>query len=292
MFFDLTLSPFSQDVQLLLRNAPDDYIQMIENVWNVYKDYASPNYQVELLRGGSKLTSLLWEMILGCALLENGLTLQKSDNDNRPDLCLIDKEKKIWIECCVPRFGQESHAGFYKVVDNTDDDCTVSWIDNDFGASRYLQGLYEKKIQYSKWLASGIVSVDDIFIIAMNGREVRLSISNNALPDIMLPLYGMGNIGVVIGGSEDGKVFYEHKKDIAKNDVTKIPTQFFLNEDNAIIDGVIYSDFWFGSLSSQPRYCFVQNILSKKIEDFGFGKFMQVYEYPKGSIRLKRNNYL
>lgn len=292
--FDSAIAPFSKHCQKLVEvlnsgSGASAYLDHIEKLWQAYQPFASAHFQRNLLTDDSKFDSLMWEMILGVALLEHGYQLQPSRSDKRPDLCIVLKGQKIWIECCLPRSGDPGNPNS---VQEHPSDGEMHEVDPDKSVLRCTGALDVKKRQHLKWIATGVCAQNEPFIIAINGKNLSLNIHNSSLPDILRALYGLGDMYVTfdvkdLSHKESG---YQFRPAIAKsgsaNIPTAIPTTLFVERDNGHISGVIYSTYWIGHCSSTPQYCYVENVNGSNRTGSIFSEFCQTYQYQQNQIKM------
>jgi hypothetical protein len=262
------------------------YLEHMERFWRTYQPFASPNFQHQLLADDDKFYSLTWELMLGARLLEAGYHLEPSRNDERPDLCLIFEGKRIWIECCLPTGGDPSKPNS---VTETVSDREFHDVDHDKSVLRCTQALSEKKRQHQRWIAKGVCKQDEPFLIALNGLNLTLGITNSSLPQILRALYATGDMYVVFDSKnpEYRESGYHYRPTIAKSEKTSISTTFFLETENSHISGVLFSTDWIMRSSSSPQYCYVENINSANRTGTLFTEFCQTYEYQENQIRLQ-----
>ena len=144
------VATFRKRFQGLVENAKpgsgaSDYLEHMERYWRTYQPFASPKFQQHLLADDGKFYSLTWEMILGAILLGKGYQLERSIDDDRPDLCLILEGKRIWIECCLPTGGDPLKPDS---VTETVADGEFRKVDPDKSVLRCTQALSRKKKQH------------------------------------------------------------------------------------------------------------------------------------------------
>lgn len=289
---DTSIATFSKRCQRHVEDAKSipkaaEYLQHMERFWRTYQSFASPDFQHQLLADDGKFYSLTWEMMLGATLLEKGYHLEPSIDDNRPDLCLILRGKRIWIECCLPTGGDPSNPN--SVTEMVFDGECHNIDPPDKSVLRCTQELSVKKQQHLKWIAKRVCNQDEPFLIALNGRNLELGIANNSLPQILRALYATGDRYVVLDSKdpEYKESGYHFKPKIDKSEKTPISTTFFLEKDNNHISGVLFSTDWIMRYSSSPQYCYVENINAANRTGTLFTEFCQTYEYQENRIRLQ-----
>ena len=289
--FDTRITPFGELCRKHVEDAKSlpeaaEYLEHMERFWRTYQPFASPKFQQHLLADDRKFYSLTWEMILGARLLENGYQLERSIDDNRPDLCLILKGKRIWIECCLPTGGDPLKPNS---VTETISDGEFHDVDLDRSVLRCTGPLSDKKKQHKIWIAHRVCNQDEPFLIALNGLNLRLQIFNNSLPQILRALYATGDMYAVLDSNdpEYKESGYHFKPKIDKSEKTHISTTFFLEKNNDHISGVLFSTDWIMRHSSSPQYCYVENINAANRTGALFTDFSQTYEYHGNQIRLQ-----
>lgn len=287
--FDSNIAPFGKFAQKLVDDAKSgsgaaEYIRHMESLFRTYQSFASPQFQYHLLKDDSKLDSLTWEMILGAALIENGYELEPSKDDCRPDLCVLHEGRRIWIECSLPSTGDPSKPNS---VPPPIFDGEFHGVKLDNSILRCTQALSEKKAQHLKWVERGVCKQEESFVIAISGRNIRLSIYEKSLPHILRALYGVGEIYVAFDSKDPSyrESGYLYKPRVAKSE-NEISTTFFLEKGNAHVSGVIFSTAWIMHYSSSPQYCFVENINARYGVGKLFGEFCQTYDYQYDKISM------
>jgi hypothetical protein len=280
------ISPSKSIERLLTEPGYSGYREIIRKLWIKFEPYAHNEFRKDFLSDDQKFKSLLWEMILANKLLDNGYDLQVNLSKDAPDLCVLFNGKKIWIECVYATQGDDLNPD--RVPDIIFDD-TTHQVETEKSILRCTQVLESKSKQYKNWINKRLCKPNDILIVAVNGHELQLHISNNGLPDIMGALYEKGE-QVYVFSQDDfkkGQSIYLRRTNIVKHNKTLIPTNYFLSPNNQHIDGIIYSDDWLQSRSSCPRYCFVQNINKiEKLQDVSFSQGFQTFDFNEAEGRL------
>lgn len=293
--FETSVPPnFGKRLQSLIENAKfsqvaSEYLEHMEGYWKFYQPFASPGFQRQLLADDRKFYSLTWELMLGATLLEKGYHLERSINDERPDLCLNWEGKRVWVECCLPTGGDPSRPNSVtEKILSSDGQFEMHDIDHDKSVLRCTQVLSEKKQQHLRWIEKGVCNQNDPFIIAINGRNLELQIFNSSLPDILRALYATGDMYDIFdpNDAEYRKSGYLTQSKIEKSQTATILTTFFLERENSHISGVLFSTDWIMRYSSSPQYCYVENINAANRTGTLFSEFCQTYEYSECHITL------
>lgn len=262
------------------------YPRELEKLWEKYENYAPPDFQKHFL-ASSKPDAFIWEMLLANQLLEAGFNLRRTRSSNEPDLCIELDDKKIWIECSLPTQGKQSNPD--RVVEPPSDG-EFHEIFTKNSLLRCTQCLKEKRSQHQSFLSKGICSEKDGFVIALNGKNLQMCIGNESLPDILGALYAMGDKSLIWSPKSPAHVtsHYSRRDAIVKTNRSEVPTTFFLENENKLINGVLFSDLWIRHFSNRPKNCYVHNVNSDTDYGFLFQSLCQTYEYTNNSIRLKK----
>ncbi|MCK5658258.1 MAG: hypothetical protein KAH96_00065 [Alphaproteobacteria bacterium] len=262
------------------------YLGSLERLWERYAHYAHSGFQRQFLSDNDKFYSLTWEMLLANKLLEYGYNLLLNESDDAPDLCVLYNDQRVWIECSLPERGDLNEPDSVPLPNYSED---FSEYDIDKSVLRCTNILNAKKAQYLKWIRKGVCRPEDAFIIAINGKDLKLHIHDDELPDVIRALYGIGD-KIAFFSPETSSIRecrYSRRENIFKESKKPVHTTFFLNTENQNIDGILFSNDWIGHWSSPPNYCFVENIKSgNKISPL-WAKFCQTYEYTENSISLR-----
>lgn len=144
--------------------AHRDYI---ESLWARYEPYADSGFVTEFAR---RFHERLWEMYLGCALLDMGLRLLPKANRPKggPDLAVIADTCTIWVEATVANPGD----GPDKLLDPWDERVTEMPLNPSVVKKmvlRYRNSIGEKHKKYHNYIKTKIIMPKDSFVIAVNG---------------------------------------------------------------------------------------------------------------------------
>ena len=291
------VATFGKRFQKLIEDAKSfpgasEYLEHMERYWRTYQPFASPDFQRQILADDGKFYSLTWELMLGAKLLEKGYYLERSIDDDRPDLCLILEGNRIWIECCLPTGGDPSKPNSVtEPVLTSDGEFEIHDVDPNKSVLRCTQVLSDKKRQHLLWIEKGVCNQDEPFLIALNGRHLQLQIFNSSPSQILRALYGTGDLYDVFDSknAEYRESGYHFKHRIEKSETAPVSTTFFLEKDNSHISGVLFSTDWIRRYSSSPQYCYVENINAANRTGTLFTEFCQTYEYSESQITLPGN---
>jgi len=95
--------------KLVQQKKYDRYKVYLEGLWQLYEPYnADPHFQREMQESSEKFYQRVWEMCLGCVLLEQGFPLKRASSRG-PDICIPYGEQTIWIEAVAPTRGEKGN---------------------------------------------------------------------------------------------------------------------------------------------------------------------------------------
>ncbi len=179
----------------------------------------------------------LWEMMLAKILKSEGY--KPTSADHGPDFVVEKDGKRVFIEAVCPGPGNEDNPNSVPPIvygASIAQDVPVDQI-----VLRICSALDEKKRKFTQYLIQGIVSRNDICVIAVNLSKIDRA-SGSWPPVIMRATHGLGSPYVIFGHGE-GVVGEGIKanKSIQKINGEAIDTSFCLSDDNSLISAVFYS---------------------------------------------------
>jgi len=102
--------------------------------------------------------------------------------NNRPDVDIIYKGRRIWFEATSPTCGAPDSLDYIALPAPGQ----VYDVPQEKIILRYLNSISEKyECQYANWLKKGIVSDKDAFVIALNPREIPFDHADTVPPRIL-----------------------------------------------------------------------------------------------------------
>lgn len=183
-----------------------------------------------------------WEMYLAYVLNEFGYKLNSKNSG--PDILIKDNNKNIWVEATASTKGN----GEDKVVDIQvmENGSAVIEATAESVMLRLSSSIYDKKKVFDDYLKSGVVSSDDIIIIAINGYLPSSKIPiRPMIPYIISTVFPIGDIKYFMNSN---RVEYEYVKNNCKKINFSNPKKgivekdFFLNNDYEMISAILYSE--------------------------------------------------
>jgi hypothetical protein len=248
--------------------------------WDTYEPYADADFRTELNRAITDLSAhqtpspdrtracdLLqqryWEMLTGMALLSAGFQLIEYANRTSagPDHLVDLDGRRLWIECTAPGPGTTADRVPETKISTTP---TVSEVPNDQITLRLSGAIKTKQAIYKdQYLTDGIADEDDLFIIAVNGRNTSVLPADDSPPRILKYLYRLGPIAASfdLDTNKFSDPYLTLRNEIPRITGDPIPTGAFANGNLPHVSGVIYShcDPWNRGPSFQRSIVLVPN---------------------------------
>jgi hypothetical protein len=270
--------------------------EFVENLWAIYQPYADNNFPDQIQRS---FHARFWEMYLTCTLLEQRFKLNCPKPG--PDI-LISGDRKIWIEAIAPTAGDPSKPDSVPEVKfinlNFDSGSTTKNAELDqFMNSRgqrvpdeqiilrYRSAIAEKfDRRYAEYVAKGIVSNNDSYVVALNGQKVGFSQHDVDPPRILRSLFPIGHEEVIteLDANETMKIVgnrFQFRPEIKKASGKDVSTFIFLSRDYENLSAVLFSSV--GVINRPERmgqdFMLVHNPLAKNPLPSGFFKLGKEY---------------
>jgi hypothetical protein len=235
----------------------------LEQMWTAYEPYADPDFRDGFARDPD---GRFWELYLGCTLLEGGKSLlpatERQRSGGRPDLCVLDADRRLWIEAIAPDRGApgpDHVAGPLPINEGGGfEPAPVRQAQ-----LRITSAFWTKSQVVERYLREQVISPEDVRLVAIGGGRFGIHAPENGLPIILSALFPIGQEFVTID-LETGDVAsqgYEPSFAIARQGGA-IPRTAFIDERFSHISGVIWSRASIGNMSRLQRpLTFVHNPL-------------------------------
>lgn len=209
----------------------------IDSLLIEYEPYAPKNFKKRLQSGNlQQIKALLWEALLSVELVKNGCVLvhEGLHSSDRPDICIdLGDGKRCWIECGIPSIpkGYNDSVNFFFKGSNDDHLLRIGNL------------LVEKKKQYNRWLKKGIVRKDQLFVLAINGCNLKFSIKPGFGRPFMAALYPIGSTVVSFGKEDNFRYLFRDSLSKQKEDgIIPVSNNAFLINDYTFISGLLYAE--------------------------------------------------
>lgn len=207
----------------------DKYVEMkkhVEDLWKQYQKYADMHFLKEACL---HFQSRYWEMYLGVTLMKQGFDLNQGRAKGPEFHIQIDGDRKVWFEAIAPDRGNGADA-----VPEPENG-VVQAAPLDQWILRLRHAIEEKKRKYDEYRKDNIVGSDDIYIIAINTRNIAFLPYDSDLPSIVKAVYPFGNPCVNVDTSTGSmtRTGHEYSASVQKQSGSGVSTSIFLdNGDN------------------------------------------------------------
>jgi hypothetical protein len=134
-------------------------------------------------------------MYLGCTLLAAGRTLlpvaDRQRAGGQPDLCVLDEERRIWIEAIAPDEGAPGPDQIVRPVPINQGGRCIAAPERQ-AQLRTTSAFWTKSKKIARYLEEGAIGRDDVRIIAISASRFGTLVSGDP-PLIMKSLFPIGN---------------------------------------------------------------------------------------------------
>jgi hypothetical protein len=237
----------------------------LQEMWTRYEPYADPDFRQGFARD---VDGRFWEMYQGCALLDAGRTLlpvaDRQREGGQPDLCVLEGNRRIWIEDITPDGGAPGPDQFVRPVPINEGGGLIAAPIRQ-AQLRTSGAFWTKARKVSRYIEQGVIVQEDVRIIAISASRFGIYVPEYPFPLIMTTLFPIGDAFLTIN-RDTGDVIEEgfYTDSLIQRERNPIPRTAFLDERFANISGVIWSRVGLGNLSRQARpITYVHNPLAQ-----------------------------
>jgi len=239
--------------------------EMLQEMWSRFEPYADSDFRCGFARD---VDGHFWEMYLGCSLLEAGRTLlpavERQRAGGKPDLCVLEDDRRIWIEAITPHEGAPGPDQIvWPVPINEGGGLVAAPIRQ--AQLRTSSAFWTKVRKIRRYIEQGVIAPRDPRIIAISASRFGILVAEQPLPLIMTTLFPIGDAYVTMD-RETGYIIDEgfRASPLMQRERDPISRAAFLDERFADISGVIWSRIGIGNLSRQIRpMTYVHNPLAQ-----------------------------
>lgn len=206
--------------------------EFAESLWLRFAPYADSQFRDEFPRA---FHQRYWEMYLGVGLLNAGLALEPKSAAG-PDLKIVNHSRTIWVEATAPTSGVGADA-----VPEMSSGGPAKRVPEDQMILRLRSAIETKHLDLLRYIETGVVSRDDIYVIAINGRAIPYFFLETRPPKIVKALFGIGSAAVSIDRTTMDVVESGHleRTEIEKKSGEAISTTVFRSPEYAQISAVL-----------------------------------------------------
>lgn len=221
----------------LIRDDPrfNKQKDLIEDLWERYRSHADPGFQQKIARS---FHPHFWEMYLACVLMDRGYQLAPKDDAKGPDICILNADRRLWVEAVAPGCGEGADAVPVPRIDSAEY-APVGRI-----ILRLRSAIEEKWQKYKSYVTAGILSPTEPYVIAVNGGYVpEVGAIGSGLPYIVQAVSGLGSQYVSLDRNtlEIVDQGYSDLPFVQKAAGAQVPTGIFVDGGYAGVSAVLYS---------------------------------------------------
>lgn len=206
---------------------------------------ADPKFLDELVSGEEhKFWACLSEALVAQQLAARNLPLRPNHGVG-PDFLVMDGGRKVWIEvvCPEPARVPEDWLTLRPGVGNfPHEEILLRWTSAIKAKAERLLGSVDRPEGY---LASGLVSREDAYVIAVNGCRLRNGpfsslMGISGFPFAVEAAFGIGPLQVIINGDTNETVgtSYQHRPFVKNRNGSNVPAHTFLDPAFEVISAI------------------------------------------------------
>lgn len=244
----------------------------LEKMWQRYMPYADPHFIDQI---GRDFHRRAWEMRVGLDLLNMGHELIPTRGKG-PDFLFFSEGKKVWIEACMPSKGVTEDR-VPEIIHGVAQDLPDRAL-----KLRYTSIIREKYAAcYSKHLEEGLISKEDLFILAISGHLLGFGDFGDKYPLIVKSVYGIGNQFFIFDKHTDSvhEGGYERSSHTTNHNQQEVQFESFWSNEYSGLTGIIFSSYVLNKPSASypiEDYVYIENYGSKgKIPSSAFENWLQ-----------------
>jgi len=264
----------------------DSYIVEVrsfaQELWQTYSPYADTDFRQQIQ---VDFHARFWEMYLTCTFLKASLSVISRDKgrDRGPDILIENQACRIWVEAIAPTSGADENPD--RVPDFRHGVATR--IPDEQIVLRYRSAISEKfDYKYHNYLATGVVSSSDPYVIAINSCRIKAAIADSDPPRILKAVFPIGYQKVTINKQTKEIIDsgFEFRPTVERRSGAQISTDLFLNPAYENLGGILFSRASVNHLIKGlgEDFIFIHNPLAKNPIPPGFFKFGREYTAQEG----------
>lgn len=252
----------------------------LEGMWLRFEPYADADFAMAFARDPD---ARFWEMYLGCALLNAGKALQlranRAQGQGNPDLCIVDGERRIWIEAISPDVGDVGVDQVPGVVMLEDGGAAQAQPMRQIHL-RITSGLWTKKQAIDQYRADRVIGENDVCVIAISGSKFALQAGGLGFPLALSAVYPIGDEYISVNVENFAVVGHgHHRAEEIERAGGNIPRTAFFDDRFAQVSGLIWSRAGIGNMDRGARpLSFIHNHAAENAMPRGWGVWDKEYQ--------------
>lgn len=226
----------------------------LENLWAAYEPFADPNFIAEFAR---EPDARFWEMFVACQLLDAGRTLlptvERTRRGGQPDICILNSDRRIWIEAIAPDIGAADPDQVRGPVPINEGGGLAPAPTRQVQL-RITSALWTKTQKIQRYIRHGVIGRDEVALVAIGGGRFGLFASEYPLPTILSSVFPIGPEMLTVDLERDEIVDQRFEPSFhIERDGGRIPRNAFLDERFKAVSGVVWSRVSIGNMSRTER---------------------------------------
>lgn len=227
---------------------------VLEKMWSDYEPFADPNFVAEFAR---EPDARFWEMYVTCQLLEAGKTLlptvDRSRQGGQPDVCVLDGDRRIWIEAIAPDVGDEGPDQVRGPVP-INQGGGLALAPTRQVQLRTTSALWTKTQKIKRYIRDGVIGADEVALVAVGAGRFGLYASEQPLPSVLSSVFAIGPEVVTVDLARDEIVDQRFEPSFRiERAGGAIPRTAFLDERFKAVSGVVWSRASIGNMRRAER---------------------------------------
>ena len=226
----------------------------LQAMWGIFEPYADPDFRNAFARDPE---ARFWEMILGYSLLDAGKTLapvaEREHDNGCPDICVIEGERRIWIEAIAPSPGD---PGPDQVVGPVpiNEGGGLAQAPVRQAQLRMTSALLTKSEAFSRYLDGDVVGPEDIRLVAISAGRFGAYVSEHPMPLILSSVFPFGDEFVTVDRETGNPVAQGYEPSLAiAREAGDVPRTAFLEDAFSHLSGIVWSRIGIGNMSRNVR---------------------------------------
>jgi hypothetical protein len=245
--------------------AEREIAETLDSMWARYEPYADPGFVPAFARDPY---ARFWEMFLGCAILDAGRALlpasERPAHGGRPDLCIVETNRRIWIEATAPDHGQPGEDQVPQLVTRSKN-ATLEELPARQVQLRITSALWTKTKIFQSYLRDGVIAGNDVYIVAVGATRFGSYASGTTFPLALSAVFPIGSEFVRFNRDTlevIGRGFQPSFK-IPRAHARHIPRTAFVDPTFSCTSGLLWSRVGIGNINHAKRpLSFIHNPLS------------------------------
>jgi hypothetical protein len=243
-----------------------DIARVLEQMWARYEPYADRDFVPGFARDPE---ARFWEMYLGCALLDTGKTLlptaERPRDGGHPDLCVVDANRRIWIEAIAPDRGRPGEDQIPEIVPLNQGGRVEAQPVRQIQL-RITSALWEKTKILKRYLKTGVIDATDLCLIAIGAGRFGIYAQGLGFPLALSAVFPIGSEFVCVDRDtlEIVRRGFRSSGEIERTGADNVPRTAFLDPTFSHVSGLLWSRASIGNMSRAMRpLSFIHNPLCR-----------------------------